>query len=86
MKKLIAPALALVSFVGVFSCTQLQGRTALEAIADNTICVSENFDSPWEAVVVKCALRGENLDYLKRLWASSRATARRAGAAGMAPQ
>lgn len=64
-------------------CTQLQGRTALDAIADNTICVSQNFDSSWETVLMKCGLRGENLDYLRKLWASSRATARRAGAVGM---
>lgn len=67
-------------------CTQLQGKTALEAIADNTICVADHFDQSWEQVVIACGLRGENLDYLKRLWASSRATARRAGAAGMSAQ
>ena len=69
--------------VALAGCTQLQGKTALEAIADNTLCVAEHFDQSWEQVIVTCALRGDNLDYLKRLWASSRATATRAGAAGM---
>lgn len=78
--KTIRTILCLVALAG---CTQLQGKTALEAIADNTQCVAENFDQSWEAVLVKCAIRGENLDYFRRLWASSRATAVRAGAAGM---
>lgn len=78
--KIIRTALCLFALAG---CTQLQGKTALEAIADNTLCVAEHFDQSWEQVLVTCALRGENLDHLKKLWASSRATAVRAGAVGL---
>jgi hypothetical protein len=81
--KTLRTVLCLVALAG---CTQLQGKTALEAIADNTLCVSEHFDQSWETVLVECGLRGENLDYLRKLWASSRRTAVRAGAVGMAAQ
>lgn len=78
--KTIRTAICIIALAG---CTQLQGRTALDAIADNTLCVSEHFDQSWEQVLLTCALRGDNLDYLRKLWGSSRATARRAGAVGM---
>ena len=78
MKKLAPIAL----IVGLAACTQMQAHNALDAITDNALCVSQNFDLPWEQVLLKCALRGENLTYLEKLWASSRATARRASDAG----